>query len=152
MILLADFVGVLTGNSNLIVFADGSFVGDNGGVWNAPKWFSFSNKTEIIAVSIDNVPESVGEFLGVFSNGVVSDSSWKCKETHGLENGWTKTNFSDDAWPYAYMRRANSVTKVLGIPSNVHWISPANHSAARFVCRRRFSTKEGNTNSSKKHM
>ncbi|KAL9964324.1 hypothetical protein ACROYT_G027952 [Oculina patagonica] len=144
-----DFVGVLTGDDNLTVYADGSLVGHNGGVWYAARWFSFSSNTKVIAVSVYNGP-GVSGFLGVFSNGVVTDSSWKCKETDNPENGWEQTNFVDDAWPYAYNRKNNSglsgSTRVLGIPANVHWISPANHYANRLICRRRFSTEEKSSN------
>ncbi|KAL9980680.1 hypothetical protein ACROYT_G009297 [Oculina patagonica] len=142
-----DFVGVLTGDNNLTVYADGLLVGHNGGIWNAARWFSISGKTKIIAVSVYNVPGSFGGFLGVFSNEVVTDSSWKCKENDNPENGWEQTNFTDDAWPHASMRRNNSKNKVLGIPRNVYWISPANYLVNRFVCRRRFSIEERNRNS-----
>ena len=148
---LAALVGVLTGDNNLTVFADGCFVGHNvyRGKWNDARWFSFSSKTKIIAVSVYNEPGSIGGLLGVFSNGVVTDSSWKCKEIQSQENGWMKTSFIDDSWPHAFMRRKNSVQKVYGIPPNVHWISPANHSATSFICRRRFTIEEGDRNSSK---
>ncbi|XP_078361490.1 uncharacterized protein LOC144645827 [Oculina patagonica] len=141
-----DFVGVLTGAVNLTVFADGRFVGHTSG-WNKARWFSFSSKTEVIAVSVDNAPRLLGGFLGVFSNGVVTDSSWKCKEADNPENGWEQTNFSDDAWPYAFIRPINDgSSRVPGIPRNVHWISLANNIPTRFICRRRFSTEEKSTN------
>ncbi|KAL9980673.1 hypothetical protein ACROYT_G009286 [Oculina patagonica] len=141
-----DFVGILTGDDNLTVFADGRLVGHNGRAWNAARWLSFSSNTKIIAVLVYNGP-GIGGFLGVFSNGVVTDRSWKCKETNNPENGWEQTNYIDDAWPYAYIRQDNSGLNIFservdGIPSNVHWISPANHKATRFICRRRFSTVE----------
>ncbi|KAL9980672.1 hypothetical protein ACROYT_G009285 [Oculina patagonica] len=146
-----DFVGILTGDDKLTVFADGRLVGHNGRAWNAARWLSFSSNTKIIAVLVYNGP-GIGHsgFLGVFSNGVVTDRSWKCKETNNPENGWEQTNFTDDAWPYAYIRQDNSgrsgVSRVHGIPYNVHWISPANHNATRFICRRRFSTVEKSRN------
>lgn len=148
----ADFCGVLTANENLTVFADGSLVGYNvngGGLYTA-KWFSFPSKTKVIAVYVTNGPVWRGEFIGVFSNGVLTDSSWKCKETDNPENGWEQGNFNDDAWPHAYIRVNNSGPTIYGIPTNVHWISPENHVAmSRFICRRRFSEKEENTVSSK---
>ncbi|KAL9980682.1 hypothetical protein ACROYT_G009300 [Oculina patagonica] len=139
------FVGVLTGDDNLTVFADGVHVGENA-QWYLAKWFSFSCKTKLIAVSVTNIQGGKGGFLGIFSNGVVTDASWKCKETDRPENGWEQANFTDDAWPYAYMRNNNSVTKLWGIPTYVRWISPANHYATRFICRRRFSIEERKRN------
>lgn len=139
---ITDFVGILTGNNNLTVFADGRLVGHNGGAWHVARWFSFPSETKVIAVSVYNLPGGVGGFIGVFSNGVVTDSTWKCKETNDSENGWQETNYTDSAWPFAYMRYNNSATQVFGIPINVPWISPANHLPTRFICRRRFSTEE----------
>jgi len=144
-----DFVGVLAGIKNLTVFADGCLVGHNNGIWHAAKWISFSGQTKIIAVSVYNEPKWAGGFLGVFSNGVVTDRSWKCKEANSPEDGWEQTSFNDDAWPDAYMSFNNSVTRSYGVPSSTYWIHPANNRAVRFFCRRRFSTEEGNINSSK---
>ena len=143
-----DFVGVLAGIENLTVFADGCLVGHNNGIWDAAKWISFSSQTKIIAVSVYNEPKWAGGFLGVFSNGVVTDRSWKCKEANSPEDGWEQSSFNDDAWPDAYMSFNNSVIRSYGIPSSIYWIHPANNRAVRFFCRRRFNTKEGNINSS----
>ena len=137
---ITGFVGILTGDDNVTVYADGCLVGRNGDSWDDSKWFSFSRKTPtLIAVSVQNDPKDKSGFLGIFSNGVVTDSSWKCKETDNPENGWEQIDFADDAWPQAYVRFNNSETQVSGIPPDVHWISPANHLAKRFICRRRFS-------------
>ncbi|XP_078362114.1 uncharacterized protein LOC144646407 isoform X2 [Oculina patagonica] len=142
-----DFVGVLTGDDNLTVFADGRLVGYNSGSWRAARWFSFSGTTKTITVSVHNNHQGYGGFLGIFSNGVVTDSSWKCKETNTTENGWQDTNFTDDAWPYAYVRYNNTGSYgVMGIPPYIRWISSANHKASRFICRRRFSTEETASN------
>ncbi|XP_078362112.1 uncharacterized protein LOC144646406 isoform X2 [Oculina patagonica] len=142
-----DFVGVLTAIENLTVYADGSLVGHNGGVWHATRLYSFSSKTKVIAVYVTNGPRYLSGFLGVFSNGVVTDSSWKCKETDSPEDGWEQANFTDDAWPSAYIRFNNSGTRAHGIPLDVHWITPANNVASKFFCRRRFSTEKKNSNS-----
>ncbi|XP_078361491.1 uncharacterized protein LOC144645828 [Oculina patagonica] len=141
----AEFVGVLTADQNLTIYADGSLVGHN--FLYATRWYSFSSQTKVIAVSVTEDPGWLSGFLGVFSNGVVTDSSWKCKETDSPEDGWEQANFTDDTWPSAYIRFNNSATGVYGIPLDVHWISPANHVASKFFCRRRFSTKKENRNS-----
>ena len=105
-------------------------------------------------MSVYNTPGFVGGFLGVFSNGVATDSSWKCKEILiRPDDGWKQTNFSDSTWSHAYIRHDNSGTggfgRVPGISRNVHWISAANHNAVRFTCRRRFTEEEKRNNSSK---
>ena len=147
---LADVVGVLAGIEYLKVFVDGCLVGHNNDIWHAATWISFPSETKIVAVSVYHETGSPSGFLGVFSNGVVTDRSWKCKRNNSPENGWEQTNFSDDAWPYAHvMSYNNSVSKVIGIPSNTHWIRPAHDRTNRFYCRRRFSEEERNDSSSK---
>ena len=153
---MAEFVGILTGDDNLTVFADGRLVGYNGGSWSAARWFSFPIETKVIAVSVHNSPGHIGGFLGVFSNGLATDSSWKCKEILiRPDHGWEQTNFSDITWPRAYVRHDNSGPSgfypVPGIPHNVHWISAANHNAVRLICRRHFTEEEKLRNSSKWH-
>ena len=153
---LVDFVGILAGDDLLTVFADGRLIGGNSGIWDDARWFSFSSSTKIVAVSVFNTRGGFGGFLGVFSNGVVTDGSWKCKETYGLEIGWEQTNFTDDAWPHAFMRRNNSgpsdIPQVSGIPSNVHWVSPANQFfPGGSICRRRFRMEEKASDNSTYH-
>ena len=111
-------------------------------------------QTKVIAVSVYNLPGHVGGFLGVFSNGVATDSNWKCKEILSTpDDGWEQTNFNDNTWPRAFIRYDNSgpggFSPVPGIPHNVHWISTANHNAVRFICRRHFTEEEKRSNSSK---
>ena len=146
-VIFLDFAGILTGDDNLTVFADGSLVGYNGGAWNAARWFSFPSETKIITVFVYNGPNGFGGFLGVFSNGVVTDSSWKCNESSiKPDDGWEQTNFTDNTWSSAFVRHDNSgrhtSTRVIGIPEDVHWISAENHEATRFICRRRISKDE----------
>ena len=105
-------------------------------------------------MSVHNSPGFVGGFLGVFSNGVVTDGTWKCKESFiRPDDGWEQTNFSDNTWPQAYVRHDNSgpggFFPVPGIPRNVHWISAANHNAVRLICRRHFTAEEKLNNSGK---
>ena len=153
---ISDFAGILTGDDNLTVFADGRLVGYNDGTWNAGKWFSFPNETKVITVFVDNEPNGFGGFLGVFSNGLVTDRSWKCNETSITpDDGWEQTNLTDNTWPNAFVRHNNSgrhnSAHVYGIPKDVHWISVENHYATKFTCRRRISMEErlSNTCSSK---
>ena len=101
-----------------------------------------------------NGPNGFGGFLGVFSNGVVTDSSWKCNESSiNPDDGWEQTNFTDNTWPNAFVRQDNSgrlsSARVIGIPEDVHWISAENHWATRFICSRRISKDESNTCGSK---
>ena len=45
----------------------------------------------------------VGGFLGGFSDGNVTDSSWKC--TRNFDNQWKSPTFNDSAWPAALATR-----------------------------------------------
>ena len=148
---IADFSAILTGDDNLTVFADGRLVGNNGGSWIDATWFTFPIETKVIAVSVYNIPGHIGGFLGVFSNRVATDGTWKCKEILiRPDDGWEQTNFNDSTWPHAYVRHDNSgLYPVPGIPHNVHWISAANQTAIRFICRRHFTKEENLRNSSK---
>ena len=152
---VSELAGILTGDDNLTVFADGRLVGYNGGTWNRARWFSFPRETKVITVFVYNRRIGFGGFLGVLSNGVVTDNSWKCNETSITpQEEWEQTNFTDNTWPNAFVRHDNSgrhiATHVFGIPKDVHWISAENHYATKFICRRRFSEEErSNTCSSK---
>ena len=120
----------------------------------AARWFTFPVETKVIAVSVYNSPGHIGGFLGVFSNGVATDSSWKCKEILITpDDGWEQTDFNDNTWPRAFIRHDNSgpsgFIPVPGIPHNVHWISAVSHNAVRFICRRHFTVEEKLRNSSK---
>lgn len=145
---LADFVGILAGDDKLTLFADGGLVGRKSGPWDEAKWFSLPSKTRTIALSVENTQAGVCALIGVFSNGIVTDSTWKCKETNNPEHGWEQTNFTDDTWPFAYIRDKSDVK---GIPPYVHWISPQNYHSNGFICRRRLSTEETIRNNSKHH-
>ena len=154
LILISEFAGILTGDDNLTVFADGRLIGYNGGTRDAARWFSFPRETKVITVFVYNGPNGFGGFLGVFSNGVVTDSRWKCNESSiKPDEGWEQTNFTDNTWPNAIVRQDNSggqiSTRVWGIPDDVHWISTENHDATRFICIRRFSKEERLSKSSK---
>ena len=90
----------------------------------------------------------------MFSNGVVTDSSWRCNETSITpHDGWQQNNFTDNTWPKAFVRHDNggqgNSAHVFGIPKNVHWISAENHDATRFICRRHISKEERLSKSSK---
>jgi len=151
---VADFAAILTGDDNLTVFADGRLVGYNGGYWDGSRWFTFPIETKVIAVSVYNIPGNIGGFLGVFSNGVATDGTWKCKEILiRPDDGWEQTNFNDNTWQHAYVRHDNSgragFYSVHGIPHNAHWISAANQNAVRLICRRHFTEEENLSNSSK---
>ena len=136
---------MLTGNDNLTVYVNGQYCGQNGGYWSVAKWFSFPHQTRVVAVVVNNIPGGYGAFLGVFSNGVVSDDMWRCSETGQLDQEWATVSFDDTSWSRAVTWQNNSgALEVEGIPTNVHWIGVRNRIADKFICRRRFNETGGN--------
>ena len=65
----------------------------------------------------------VGGLIGNFSNGAVTDSSWKC--TRDLSDGWTLPTFDDSTWPDAIATKGQG-DKIWGvlptIARNAKWI------------------------------
>lgn len=88
-----------------------------------------------------------GGLIASLSNGIVSDSKWKCQ--HVTEDGWFLEEFDDSMWPTAHEFTDDEVTKydlansITGVNYSSHakWIwredshitVPTNH----VYCRRR---------------
>lgn len=97
----------------------------------------FGTDLEVVAILVKNTG-GPSRIMAIFSNGVRSDSSWKC--TTNAHNGWHTTNFDDSSWPHAVEHGLNGYT-VSGIPRDVRWIGVRDPNAAQFYCRRRISVK-----------
>ncbi|KAJ7380809.1 hypothetical protein OS493_007191 [Desmophyllum pertusum] len=146
-----DFVGVLTGDDNLTVFADGDLVGQNGGNWYATKWFSFSRKTKLIAVSVSNIQVASVDFLAC------SVTKWS-----QIEAGNVKSSPVASAWKmdgrkpiiptmHGHSLTLETITVVhLECMEFLHVFTGLVQKIMgqnRFICRRRFSDEEKASNS-----
>ena len=65
-----------------------------------------------------------GGIVGSFSDGSVTDSSWKC--TRSVDDDWYMTNFNDSSWPNAYITNLTTFTwqkyPFNGISKSAQWI------------------------------
>ena len=77
----------------------------------------------VVAVKILDYGGFAG-FLGSFSDGSVTDSSWKCTTT-AVSNNWTLPTFDNSAWPFAVATLINGDGPwgiLTEIASNAKWI------------------------------
>ena len=80
------------------LFADGKSLGKDNGMWRIATDFVIPGNTKVIAVAATNSRLPPG-ILGSSSNGLVTNSSWKCSEQ--VNHGWKSPDFDDHNWPPA---------------------------------------------------
>lgn len=80
------------------LFADGISLGKDNGQKNTATDFIIPANTKIIAVEAKNFHFRPG-ILGSLSNGLVTDSGWKCSSR--VHPGWNHRDFDDRNWPAA---------------------------------------------------
>lgn len=80
------------------LFADGISLGKDNGQKNTATDFIIPANTKIIAVEAKNFHSPPG-ILGSLSNGLVTDSGWKCSSR--VHPGWNHRDFDDRNWPAA---------------------------------------------------
>ena len=81
--------------------------------------FSIPDSTRVVAIAATGVPASI---IGSFSDGVVTDSTWKC--TSIKEPNWTLPAFNDDHWEEAETLPMKGGTNVItGILFKAKWIT-----------------------------
>ena len=97
------------------LFADGVSLGRD---WMSPTTYVIPRDTRVISVEgIDK-----GSFFGIlgsFSNGMVTDASWKCIPRIKYP-GWNSPDFDDSNWPAA-VERANQGDKPFGEIPGIAW-------------------------------
>ena len=99
--------------------------------------FFFPLDVEVVAVFVKSRAGTSG-FIASFSNGIVTDKTWKCA-TRSPRN-WYATDFDDGQWPAATEHSDNSGNeKVNGIAAKAKWIGPSDRFARYFYCRRRMT-------------
>ena len=106
--------------------------------------------TEILAVRCKNF-ESKPLILASLSNGMITDSRWKCFSFPNNEYftgvPWTRTEFNDSHWAQAVAEFSNRgespAGKVPGIKDEALWISTAEDNPKLF-CRRNLSDDDTN--------
>ena len=103
------------------MFADGVSVGKDND-WRSPTKYVIPGNTRVISVNGIDKGAAFG-ILGSFSNGMVTNASWKCDTVKYL--GWNSPDFDDSNWPAAREVAKNGDTPwkiIAGIASTAKWI------------------------------
>ena len=110
-----------TGDNELWIYADGDEIGHHNN-WQTTIKVTVPQTTFVLAVKIYDYGV-VGGLLGSFSDGSVTDSSWKCTRTYS--ESWNLPLFDDSAWPAAVATRGQG-DSIWGtqpsIAKNAKWI------------------------------
>lgn len=96
---IPDFTATFTCRDSMELFADGISLGKDNGGWRTATDFVIPGDTKIIAVEAKSSHYRPG-ILGSFSNGLVTNSNWKCSERSHLR--WNSPDFDDSSWPAAW--------------------------------------------------
>lgn len=105
--------------------------------------FAIPNSTRVVAIAATGIPRA--SIIGSFSDGVVTDSTWKCNSDK--EPQWALPEFQDDQWKKAEETSpekggTNGMTE---ISSKAKWIHiTADDSKQNLFCR--LSRKIGSLN------
>ena len=110
------------GDDEAWVYIKGQQVGYGGPSWPTSATVIIPRTANVLAAKIYDW-NSYGWFLGSFSDGIVTDNSWKCTTRYSV--GWNTPTFDDSVWPAAVSTVKNGLM-VLGIASNAEliWIGP----------------------------
>ena len=128
-------------DEDFTIFADGVKLTSAGQRQMHPVSISLPDITSLIAVEMRNVRSNSG-FMGHFSNGQVTDTSWKCSRQ--WEKYWWSPSFNDSDWysPHEIKDKAvSSFANVKEISSYAKWIGMKadNTSNKALYCRKLLS-------------
>ncbi|ESP05287.1 hypothetical protein LOTGIDRAFT_152117 [Lottia gigantea] len=130
-----DISGSVTCDNILKFFVDGQLEASSND-WQVASPVSFSDTAHVLA--FDCLDEGViAGIRGSFSNGVVTDSSWRCSTS--ADEGWKEIGFDDSNWQDATIQtHTNWGANPTSIPSEAKWIWTAGDTADTHVfCRLR---------------
>ncbi|ESO95290.1 hypothetical protein LOTGIDRAFT_160410 [Lottia gigantea] len=116
-------------------FVDGQLVASSND-WRVGFPVVFPARAQVLA--FDCLDEGViGGIRGSFSNGMVTDSAWKCSTSD--DDGWRELRFDDSEWQNATIQTHSQWgNEPTSISSEAKWIWTAGDTADRHVfCRRR---------------
>lgn len=112
------------------MFADGTSLGKDNENWIRATVFAIPGNTRVISVMAKAYGFQRG-LLGSFSNGLVTNESWKCTDDKYL--GWNIPHLDDSNWPAAVVL-AKQLT-IAGIASTAKWIWTAGPGVGTVYCR-----------------
>ena len=93
---ILDFTATFTCKGTMELFADGISKGKTDDRGRTTTDFVIPSNTKIIAVKAKSFRPGI---RGSFSNGLVTNSSWKCSDR--FNHGWNILGFDDGNWPAA---------------------------------------------------
>ena len=116
----------------MVLYADGTRVGDDNGKWYLSKIYKFPGTTKIVAIHGINVGGPAG-IIGSFSTGLVTDASWRCSNKYVPE--WLSPDFDDTIWPNAVVFQRAAVRYGPKIASEAKWIWTSTSNDKNVYCR-----------------
>ena len=132
---IPDFTATFTCRDSMELFADGISLGKDNQWWRTATDFVIPGNTKVIAVAATNSRFPPG-ILGSFSNGLVTNSSWKCSEHVNL--GWNSQDFDDSNWSAALEIKRHGDGPggyIAGIDPSAKWIWTINPRFRSCYCR-----------------
>ena len=127
MVPLIHFTGFITCDDECTsVFADGRpLVRDNATYnnWTVATKIIIPSGTKVVAIHAKD-HGGVAAILGSFSNGQVTDATWKC-HLYPVPSKWASADFNDSFWPAAVVHKQGSTvwgTKIQNISNDAKWI------------------------------
>ena len=116
------------------MFADGVSLGKDKN-WRSATNYVIPGNTRVISVEGRDISHQYG-ILGSFSNGMVTNASWKCSNVK--EPGWSCPDFDDSNWPAAVEVAKHGDMPwrdIAGIASTAKWIWTADKEDDNVYCR-----------------
>ena len=117
------------------MFADGRSLGKSNRDWIRATDFVIPGNTRVISVMAKARRFDHG-ILGSFSNGLVTNESWKCTKRWYL--GWNSPHLDDRTWPAAVVLGKHGVSpwgNIAGISTAAKWIWTAGPGFSTIFCR-----------------
>ena len=107
---------------------------------NWPQRLVLPRDTQCVTIKVSNCFEQNAGILASFSNGNVTDGSWKCTDSTSCD--WETQNCSSDAWKDASVVANNGAhstsTKFQEIASNAQWIWISHSLSISVWCKKTF--------------
>ncbi|XP_078353814.1 uncharacterized protein LOC144638494 [Oculina patagonica] len=123
-----------TCDNEMEMFADGLSLGKDG-YWPKATDYVIPGNTRVISVAGKDTGSQFG-ILGSFSNGLVTDASWKCINV--FYSGWNFPDFNDSKWPAAVEVAQHGDRpwgNIAGIATTAKWIWTAGYNDDNVYCR-----------------
>ena len=108
--------------------------------WEEATKIIIPNGTKVVAIHAKNIHwGGVVGILGSFSNGQVTDATWKCHSSP-VPNEWSSTDYDDSSWPAAVEHVAHGSSwwskKIQNISDDAKWIwTKGNYVENEVYCR-----------------